>query len=184
MRFGSLAAAWIVAFLCVATALADYTRPKITPAEPKNLMAPRQRTPRPPHLFSFRSVTLQIDNQVIANLLADAPARANDVAVSVTAGEIARCEAQTCQVPMTVRVNGAQGPITLAFAVANPKGELSEVQHAECSTGDCVVSLILERGKNTISVGVLDGIAQATGYVTTRVNADRNVADRGKSEWF
>ena len=183
MRFGTVAAACIAAVASVVSASADYTLPKVSPAVPKELISPRPRVSHP-RLFSFRSIALQVDNQVIANLLADVPARANDVAVSVVAGEIARCESQTCQVQMTVRVNSAQGPIALSFAVANPKGELSEVQHAECSTGDCVVSLILERGQNTVSVGVLDGIGQATGYVTTRVNADRNVADRGKSEWF
>ena len=117
-------------------------------------------------------------------MLADAPTRTNDLPLTVIAGEVARCESRTCAVPLTVRVAAAQGPITLTFAVANPKGELSEVQHVECTSSECAVSLILERGRNTISVGVLDPIAHATGFAVARVNATRVVAERGRTEWF
>jgi hypothetical protein len=72
----------------------------------------------------------------------------------------------------------------IAFAAANARGELSDVRHAECGTGACSVSLMLERGKNTISVGVLDALSQTTAYTTLRVNANRVVAKVGKTEWF
>jgi hypothetical protein len=102
----------------------------------------------------------------------------------VVAGEINRCESRTCTVPLVLRVSGAEGPITVAFAVANAKGQLSDVHHADCGTGACTVSLVLERGRNTISVGVVDGFSRSTSYSTLRVNANRAVAGVGKTEWF
>lgn len=186
MRFGLEIPACVAVFVAsVVTAPASYLTIKPAPADvSKGLTAQQPRIPHPQRFFSFRSLGWQVDNQVIANLLADAPTRTNDVSVSVVAGEIARCESKTCQVPMTVRVGNALGPVALTFAVANPRGQISEVKHLECNTGSCSVSLILERGQNTVSIGVLDGIAQTTGYATKRVNAMRNVADRGNSEWF
>lgn len=185
MRFGLGIPACVVVFVAsVVTAPATLTV-KPAPADlSKELGGQQHRIPHPQHFFSFRSLEWQVDNQVIANLLTDTPSRTSDVTVSVVAGEIARCESKTCQVPMTVRVGNASGPVALTFAVANPRGQISEVKHVECNTGSCAVSLILERGQNTVSIGVLDGIAQTTGYATKRVNAMRNVADRGNSEWF
>lgn len=185
MRFGRLSPACMVLVALAATANADVPTPKpAAEAVAKEYATPVRRVPKLPRFLSFRSVASQVDNQVIANLLADAPPRVSDVTVTATTGEIARCESRTCQIPMNVRIEGAQGIVTLTFAVANAKGELSDVQHAECHSGDCLVGLILERGQNTISVGVLDAFAQATGYTTMRINATRTVADRGKREWF
>ena len=109
----------------------------------------------------------------------------SDLPLTVVSGEITRCGPQTCAVPIMLRVSGAEGPVTLAFAVANSKGELSEVHHAECGSGACGVSLVLERGQNTISIGVIDVLSQTTAYTTLRVNATRALAGtRGKTEWF
>lgn len=181
MRFRTVGPSFLVLLLFAATGLADYNT--TSPAVPTLTPQPR-RLARISRFFSFRSIAAQVDNQVIANLLVDAPTHANGLPLTVAGGDVARCEARVCQVPFTVRVADAQGPITLSLAVANPHGELSEVEHVECSTGECSLSLILERGQNTISLGVLDGLAQATGYTTLRVNATRSVADRGKAEWF
>ena len=132
---------------------------------------------------SFRSLSAQLDNHVLANLLTDAPVRHSKL--TVVAGEITRCESRTCTVPLTLRVSGAEGPLTLGFAVANSKGELSEVAHAGCGTGDCTVSLVLERGINTVSIGVVDEMTRTDEYTTLRVNANRAVAATpGKTEWF
>lgn len=184
MRFGSFVPACIVLAASVITASADYHVAKPAPNELKDLRAVPKRTLRVTRFLSFRTIAAQVDNQVIANLLADSPNRAADLPLAAMAGEIARCESQTCQVPLTIRVDGAVGPISVTIAVATPKGQLSDLQHVECSTGECSVSLILERGQNTISLGVHDGVAQATGYTTMRVNATRTLADHGKSEWF
>ena len=118
--------------------------------------------PAPSHVRS-RAVTMpQVDSHVLANLLTELPMRRSDVPLTVVAGEITRCESTTCTVPLTLRASGAQGPVTLAFAVANSKGELSDVQHADCGMGACSVSLVLQRGLNTVSIGVIDPIAQTT----------------------
>jgi hypothetical protein len=186
MRFRSVIPASMLLVASAAIAAGDVPpspQPKV-PEFQKEYATPVNRAPKLPRFLSFRSIGTQVDSQVIANLLAATPSRTSDVMVSATTGEIARCESRTCQVPMNVRVEGAQGMVTLTFAVANPKGQLSEVQHAECHSGDCIVSLILERGDNTISVGVLDAFAQLTGYTTMHVNATKTVADRGKTEWF
>jgi len=185
MRFGRFVPACMVFVASALTASADYPSQKPEQTNVTKEYATPVRRPSKAHRFlSFRSVASQVDNQVIANLLADVPPRVNDVVVTATAGEAARCESRTCLLPMNVRVEGSQGMVTLTFAVANAKGELSEVQHAECHTGDCIVSLILERGENTISVGVVDAFAQTTGFTTLHVNATRSLADRGKREWF
>ena len=132
---------------------------------------------------SYRTLSSQLDNHVLANLLTDAPVKHSRL--SVVAGEITRCESRTCTVPLTLRVSGAEGPLTLGFAVANAKGELSEVAHAGCGSGDCSVSLILERGINTLSIGVIDEMTRTAEYMTLRVNANRAVAATpGKTEWF
>jgi len=68
--------------------------------------------------------------------------------------------------------------------VANSKGELSDVHHAECGTGNCNIALIVERGRNTVSVGAVDGVTQSSGYTTVQVNATHAVAINGKTEWF
>lgn len=139
-----------------------------------------------PHARS-RAITLpQFDNHVLANLLTETPMRRSDLTLTVVAGEITRCESATCTVPLTLRASGGQGPVTLAFAVANSKGELSDVQHADCGMGACSVSLLLQRGRNAVSIGVIDPIAQMTAYTTMHIDANRAVAKAtpGKTEWF
>ena len=157
-----------------------FSIPSTTPVPPLHVDAS-------PHAASHsRFIAMgQVDNHVLANLLADTPVSRYDLPLTVVAGEISRCEAQSCTVPLILRVARAQGPVTLAFAVANAKGEISDVQHAACGMGSCSVSLVLERGRNTISIGIVDGIAQTTAYTTLHIDANRNVAARpGKSEWF
>ena len=184
MRLASIVPVCVVVAASTMTATANVpaSKPWLEPA--KELRILQRHVSRTTHILPLRSIAAQLDNQVIANLLSDAPARANDLPLTVLAGEIARCESRTCQVPVNIRVEGAQGPVTLALAVANPNGQLSAVRHIECGTGDCAVSLILERGENVISVGVLDGVSQTTGFTTMHVHATRSMADRGKSEWF
>lgn len=185
MRFGSFAPACILIAATTMSAFAAYPTPEsAATTAAKELRAAPRRVARAARFLSFRSVAAQVDNQVIANLLAETPSRASDLPLTAMAGEIARCESFTCQVPVTIRVEGALGPISLAFAVATPKGQLTDIHHVECSTGDCSVSLILERGQNVVSVGVLDAVARSTGYTTMRINATRTMADRGRSEWF
>ena len=176
----SIAACLLVTFATAAFADHVVTAPAPTP---ERVQSP-PRVARALPFFSFRSIAAQLDNQVVANLLADPQARSNDLALSIHAGEITRCESQTCHVPLTIRVADAQGPVSLAFAVANSKGELSDVHHAECGAGTCSISLILERGRNILSVGAVDGVSHSSGFTTIHVNANRSFAVNGKTEWF
>ncbi len=139
---------------------------------------------RPQRVLAFHTMTAQLDNHVIANLLTEVPLRHSELPLTVVAGEITRCESQTCTVPLTIHVSGTEGPVMLALAAANAKGQLSDVQHSECGTGSCGIALVLERGRNTISIGVIDALSQTTAYTTLRVNATRAVAQAGKTEWF
>lgn len=179
MRIGSRILACLVAMAMASVMSAAYKTP-VAPAVPQI----ESHVKRPARFLAFRSLTAQLDNQVVANLLTENPLRQKDSPLMVVGGEITRCESQTCTVPLTVRMSGAEGPVILAFAVANAKGQLSDVLHAECGIGACSVSLVVERGRNAISVGVIDGLSQATAYTTLRVNATRVVAKAGKTEWF
>jgi hypothetical protein len=157
--------------------------PRTSPLAP--LLDPPSNGAGAASTVAYRSLSAQLDNHILANLLTDAPIRHSDIPLTVVAGEVTRCQSKTCAVPLTLRVSGAEGPVTLGFAVANAKGELSEVHHAACGSGSCSVSLILERGMNTVSIGVVDGLKRTSAYTTLRVNANRAVAATpGKTEWF
>ena len=174
--------ACLVAMAFAGAALAAYKDlPRPAPQNP--VVTPQ--TQRSARFLAFRSLTAQLDNQVVANLLTDSPLHAAGSPLMAVAGEITRCEWQTCVVPLTLRISAAEGPVTVAVAVANAKGELSDVRHAECGTGSCTVRLVLERGKNTISIGAIDGLSQTTAYTMLSLNATRSIAGTpGKTEWF
>jgi hypothetical protein len=157
--------------------------PRNSPLAP--LLEPSTVSVSPSSAIGYRSLSAQLDNHVLANLLSDSPIRHSDMPLTVVAGEITRCESQTCAVPLTLHVSGAVGPVTLGFAVANSRGELSEVRHASCGSGSCTVSLILERGRNTVSIGVIDALTRTSAYTKLHVNANRSVAATpGKTVWF
>src|SRR5258708_4854303 len=136
-----------------------------------------------PNAKASRTVIDHVDERVLANLLAPVSDR---MPLTVVTGEVTRCESDVCHVPMLVRMPAPPvGPVRLSFAVANAKGQLSDVQHADCGTGECTVDLIVERGRNTLSIGAVDGLAHTAGFATLTVNARRQpLASRGKTEWF
>jgi hypothetical protein len=175
--------AWLVATAFAGAAFAAY-KPSVRMFVPPPPIEAGGAASRPLRILTFSTLTAQLDNHVIANLLTDIPLRQNELPLTVVGGEVTRCESQTCTVPLTVRVSGTEGPVMLAIAVANAKGQLSEVRHSECGTGSCGVALVLERGYNTISIGAVDALSQTTAYTTLRVNAARAVAQNRKSEWF
>jgi len=180
MRNGLRVAACLFVAVTAAQMTADV---KIRPAQPRSTLI-EKATPTASRVLPFRSLLSQIDTRVMANLLTDAMPRANDVPLSVIAGEVDHCEDRTCSIPLTIRVTEASGPLLMGFAVSSASGELSRVRHFECGTASCSVTLILERGHNTISVGIGDAIAGATAYTTIEVNADRTLAKAGRTEWF
>jgi hypothetical protein len=186
MRFGALVPAMILVSAFAATSRADHS-----PAVPTNPPAAspdlehranagklRIRAPR-----GHRPSVSDLDSRVLASLLA--LQSRGDFDFEVRAGDVS-CDGRTCAVSLAVKLPEALPPMRLAIAVANAKGELSEVKHADCLTSTCTVHLVLERGRNTISVGATDGLLQTSGFVLTTVVASPNLEarTRGRSEWF
>ena len=153
-----------------------------TTTPPPNPAPQVQREYAPLRIRHTRAIPTNVDAQVLANLFAAEPKSDFDIAVS--SGAIA-CDVRTCRVALTVRLPETTAPARLSFAVASPKGELSEVRHAECLTSMCAVQLVLERGRNVIAVGAADALTRGSGFATTQVVADAPVsAQQRKAEWF
>jgi hypothetical protein len=155
------------------------------PPDMKSVASPSlQRDYAPLRLRHSRAASLptDVDAQVLANLFA-AEAR-SDFDVAVSTGAVV-CDVRTCRVALNVRLPETTAPVRLSFAVAGPKGELSEVRHAECLTSLCAVQLLLERGRNVIAVGAADSISRGAGYATTQVLVDAPISSRPhRAEWF
>lgn len=183
MRLGALVPALILASTLAVPSRAD--RPSIVP--PVAPTAAREHRPllsklrvRAPH--SRRAVS-DLDSRVLASLLA--MQSASDFDFEVRAGDVA-CNGGTCTVTLAIKLPESLPPMRLAIAVANSRGELSEVKHADCLASFCSVQLVVERGRNTISVGAADGLLQTAGFVLTSVVATPHMeaSARGRSEWF
>ncbi len=127
------------------------------------------------------SIPANVDAQVLANLFA-AEAR-SDFDVAVSTGTMS-CDVRICLVAINVRLPETTAPARLSFAVAGPKGELSEVRHADCLTSVCTVQLVLERGRNVIAVGAADGVTRTAGFATTQVQVVAPMSAQRKMEWF
>jgi len=156
---------------------------KSVPAPAPSAAAEREYAPLRLHRTTRASIPTNVDAQVLANLFA-AEAR-SDFDVAVSTGTIT-CDVRTCRVPLTVRLPETTAPARLSFAVASPKGELSEVRHADCLTSLCIVQLVLERGRNVIAVGAADGLTRTSGFATTQVVVDgpMSAQQKRKTEWF
>src|SRR4051794_35106183 len=157
------------------------------PATPQAPAPAFTRTPRPilrHHPLRPGNVVTDLDARVLAALLASTPA--SDFDFTVRTGEVGLCEGRTCSVPVTIKLPETAPPMKIAIAVANAKGEISEVRHADCVTQQCTVRLVLERGRNTIAVGAGDQLSQTAGISLTTIEANPNVAisQKGKAEWF
>ncbi|MEA2240038.1 MAG: hypothetical protein QOC81_4762 [Thermoanaerobaculia bacterium] len=186
MRFGAVVPAMILVSALAAPSRADHspavpTTPSATTPSVEhraNAGKLRVRVPR----GQRRSIS-DLDSRVLASLLA--LQSRGDFDFEVRAGD-ASCDGRICTVSLSVKLPESLPPMRLAIAAANAKGELSEVKHADCLTSVCTVQLVLERGRNTISVGAADGLAQTAGFVLTTVVATPNLEarTRGRSEWF
>jgi len=185
MRLGAIVPAMILVSTVAAPMRADRSpavtstpTPATSTIERRPLLGKlRVRTPR-----SRRNVS-DFDSRVLASLLAlQSP---GDFDFEVRAGDVT-CDGRVCTVALTVKLPDSLPPMRLAVAVANSKGELSEVKHADCPTSICNVQLVLDRGRNTISVGVADGLLQTSAFVLTSVVATPHLeaSTRGRSEWF
>ena len=186
MRFGAFVPAMILVSTLAAPMRADHS--SAVPAVPAP-EAPAAVENRPMlgklrvHAPHGRRTVTDLDSRVLASLLAlQSP---SDFDFEVRAGDVS-CNGGTCTVALAVRLPEALPPMRLAIAVANARGELSEVKHAECLASTCNVQLVLERGRNTISVGAADGLMQTAGFVLTSVVASPRLqaSARKRSEWF
>jgi hypothetical protein len=131
---------------------------------------------------AHKSAPSDIDGRVLAALLASATH--SDFEISMRVTEIACSNNRTCNVALTVKLPDSVPPSRLSFAVAGPKGVLSEVRHADCLTSVCNVTLLVERGRNTIAVGVANELAQTAAFATTGVNAKKAPPKPRGPEWF
>ena len=185
MRLGAIVPAMILVSTLAVPSRAD--RSSTVPASPTPDTPTVERQPLTSklrvHAPHGRRTVSDLDSRVLASLLAmQAP---GDFDFEVRAGEVA-CQGGTCTVTLAVKLPESLPPMRLAIAVANARGELSEVKHADCLASVCSVQLVLERGRNTISVGAADGLLQTAGFVLTSVVATPRLqaSARGRSEWF
>jgi hypothetical protein len=183
MRLGAIVPAMILVSTLAAPMRADRSSAiPTTPAPAGTEHRPtlgklRVRTSR------VRRNVSDLDSRVLASLLAmEAP---SDFDFEVRAGDVS-CDGGKCTVALAVKLPESLPPMRLSIAVANSRGELSEVKHADCLASTCNVSLVVERGRNTISVGAADGLLQTSAFVLTSVVATPHLeaSNRGRSEWF
>jgi hypothetical protein len=181
MRLGAIVPVCLLAAASAAGAVTN-TPPAPQPPAPAVTRAPK--TVLRHHPLHPGNVVTDLDARVLAALLASTPA--SDFDFTVRTGEVGLCETRTCSVPVTIKLPDTAPPMKIAIAVANAKGEISEVRHAECVTQQCTMRLVLERGRNTIAVGAGDQLSQTAGISLTTVEANPNVAisQKGKAEWF
>jgi hypothetical protein len=183
MRLGVLVPVCLLAAATAAAAVTTNT-PPTQPAPETMAVRPPQRPILRHHPLRPGNLVTDLDARVLASLLSSTPA--SDFDVAVRTGEVGLCEGSTCSVPMTIKLPETAPPMKIAIAVANSKGEISEVRHADCVTQQCTIRLVLERGRNTIAVGAGDQISQTAGISLTTVVASPNVSisQKGKTEWF
>ena len=179
MRFRSLVPCLALAASAMAAPMTTITPPPVSIANGTPDARDRTVVPALPQHVR-RSITSDVDAQVLAHLFSATTRSDFDVAISAVP---TTCNSRTCRVAVTVRLPETTAPLRLSFAVANPKGELSDVKHADCLTSVCIVQLVLERGRNTIAVGASGGAAHAAGFATTQIEAVVPMSAR-KTEWF
>jgi hypothetical protein len=183
MRLGAIVPAMILVSTLAAPMRADRSSAVATTPAPATV----EHGPMPGklrvHSSRVRRNVSDFDSRVLASLLAmEAP---SDFDFEVRAGDVT-CDGHTCTVALAVKLPESLPPMRLSIAVANSRGELSEVKHADCLASTCNVSLVVERGRNTISVGAADGLLQTSAFVLTSVVATPHLeaSNRGRSEWF
>lgn len=183
MRLGALVPVCLLAASMSAAAAVTSTTPPPAPA-PQVVRPPQKTTIFRHHPIRPGNLVTDLDARVLAALLASTPV--SDFDFAVRTGEVGLCEGRTCSVPVTIKLPETAPPMKIAIAVANSKGEISEVRHADCVTQQCTIRLVLERGRNTIAVGAGDQLAQTAGISLTTVEASPNVSisQKGKTEWF
>jgi VWFA-related protein len=126
----------------------------------------------------------EFDERVIASLLSVGVRSDFDVNISV--GEVTMCDNKTCTLPVTVTTSQSDKPATLAFAVRDERGNLSDVRHTECVKSPCTVALLVERGRTSIAVGAADESTQSAGFARLTIPSvsPPTLVAKDKSAWF
>jgi len=183
-RLGALVPICLLAVALDAAAAVTNTNTPPVPPTPASAVTRAPKTILRYHPMRPGNVVSDLDARVLAALLASTPV--SDFDFTVRTGEVGLCEGHTCSVPVTIKLPDTAPPMKISIAVANAKGEISEVRHAECVTQQCTMRLVLERGRNTIAVGAGDQLSQTAGISLTTIEANPNVAisQKGKAEWF
>jgi hypothetical protein len=139
MRLGVLVPVCLFAASVSAAAAVTTTPPPQTPAPA--VIRPPQRTVLRHHPLRPGNLVTDLDARVLASLLSSTPA--SDFDVAVRTGEVGLCDGGTCSVPVMIKLPETAPPMKIAIAVANAKGEISEVRHADCVTQQCTIRLVL-----------------------------------------
>src|ERR1043165_2290015 len=130
MRLGVLLPVCLFAASVSAAAAVTTTPPPQTPQPPAPAASrPPQHTVLRHHPLRPSNLVTDLDARVLASLLSSTPA--SDFDVAVRTGEVGLCEGSTCSVPVTIKLPETAPPMKIAIAVANPKGEISEVRHGD-----------------------------------------------------
>jgi VWFA-related protein len=141
-----------------------------------------------------KSVYTEVTDRVVANLFYRSDD--NNLAVTMTTGTATAVEANRYIVPIELRIpmdrmgfiptgEVARGGFSVFVVVADDRGDMSEVQRMEQSIVLSLdemqqvsgkhytykADLLMARGRNTISVAVLDEASQMTGYAVQQVMA-------------
>jgi hypothetical protein len=184
MRIGVLAPVCLLVAATAAAVTVNTPPTQPAPAPTLVLIPAPQHTVLRHHPIRPGNLVTDLDARVLASLLSSTPA--SDFDVAVRAGEVGLCEGGTCSVPVTIKLPETAPPMKISIAVANAKGEISEVRHADCVTQQCTLRLVLERGRNTIAVGAGDQLSQTAGISLTTIVASPNVSisQKGRTEWF
>ena len=134
--------------------------------------------------FSPSTFGQELDERVIASLLSVGVRSDFDVNISV--GEITMCDTKTCTVPVTVTMSQSDKPATLAFAVRDARGNLSDVHHTPCEKSPCTVALLVERGRTSIAVGAADESTQSAGFARLTIPSvsPPTLLAKEKNAWF
>jgi VWFA-related protein len=137
--------------------------------------------------FVEKSIPTEMTDRVIANLFY--PTTANDLNIVIKTGQPIAVERDRFRVPLEVRVpmdnltllqqgEIMAGGFSLYLVVANALGDMSdvaqqsqplrippaEVENAKGKYYTYSVDLLMEKGRNRISVGVIDDLSNVTGF--------------------
>jgi VWFA-related protein len=165
-------------------------RQRSVEVRPKN----RNHVVRSRRSFVEKSIPSEMTDRVIANLFYDS--RANDMKISVITRQPVQIDDGRFRVPVEVIIpmesltllpqgDGHRGAFTVFVVVADKNGDMSDVaQRNQAVTVPLEdigkiggkhftysVDLVMERGRNKISVGVVDEVSNSTGFSKLEVLA-------------